>query len=153
MPRSEVALTYGLLAGGGALLGGLLHAGRGWLLSLDFLPWQGAVRTVDRIVDDWGPWGLVALVAAGALLGALVAADDVGKQPQVDVSPAEVVVTRGKSRRAYPRTDVREALHDDGALVLLASTGTELVRAKTSVPADELARAFRAAGYAWADPR
>lgn len=150
-PRSDVAWTYAVLVGGGAALGVVLHLLRGRLLSLDFLPWRGVVVTVDRVVDGWGAWGPVALIAAGALLGALVAAAEVDKEPAFEVGPDRVVVVRGKSRRTYLRSDVREVLHEDGALVLLATNGVELVRAKTGVPAAALERAFRDAGYPW-DP-
>jgi hypothetical protein len=149
VPTSVVAWTYGLLAGGGAVVGGALHAAREWLLSLDVLPWRAAVSTVDSVLDGLGPWGLPVLAAAGAVLGALVAAAELEKEPRIDVAHHQVVVARGKSRRTYPRGDVREALHDAGDLVLLAENGTELVRATTSVPADALERAFRAAGYRW----
>jgi hypothetical protein len=151
VPRQDVVLTYVLLTGGGALLGLLLHLARGWLLSLDVLPWRGVVVTVDRVVDGWGAWGPVALVAAGAVLGALVAADDLEKEPRIDVSRTEVVVAQKTSRRTYPRADVREALHDDKALVLLTSNGTELVRVRTAIPAAALADALRGAGYTWRD--
>lgn len=151
-PGRDVAWTYGLLVGGGAALGAALHLLRGWLLSLDVLPWRGVLVTVDRVVDGWGAWGAVALVAAGAVLGCVVAAGEVEKEPRFEVSPARVVVVRGRKRRTYLRADVREALHDDGALVLLATNGTELARATTGIPARDLERAFRDAGYAW-DPQ
>ncbi len=150
-PRRDVAWTYGLLAGGGAALGLVLHLLRDRLLGLDFLPWRGAVETVDRVVDGWGVWGAVALVAAGALLGALLASTEVDKEPRFEVSPERVVVVHGKSRRTYLRQDVREALRNRGWLVLLAHDGTELTREKTGIGADALAAAFRAAGYPW-DP-
>ncbi|VTR77811.1 YqeB family protein [Cellulomonas hominis] len=151
VPRQDVVLTYVLLAGGGAVAGLLLHLARDWLLSLAFVPWRGAIETIDRVVDGWGGWGPVALVAGGAVLGALAAADDLGKEPRIDVTRDEVVVTQRTSRRAYPRADVREALHDDKALVLLASNGTELARVRTAVPAAVLAEALRGAGYSWRD--
>lgn len=150
-PGSDVAWTYGVLVGGGAALGVVLHLLRDWLLSLDVLPWRGVVVTVDRVVDGWGAWGPVALVAAGALLGTVLAAAEVDSEPRFEVAPDRVVVVRGKSRRTYLRADVREALRADGALVLLATNGTELVRVKTGIPVAELERAFRDAGYAW-DP-
>lgn len=150
-PRGDVAWTYGVLVGGGVALGAVLHVLRGWLLSLDVLPWRGVVVTVDRVVDGWGAWGPVALVAAGALLGALLAAAEVDKEPRVEVSRERVVVVRGKSRRTYLRDDVREALREDGALVLLATNGTELARVRTGIPVADLERAFLDAGYVW-DP-
>lgn len=150
-PRGDVAWTYVVLVGGGVALGAVLHLLRGRLLSLDVLPWRGVVVTVDRVVDGWGAWGPVALVAAGALLGALLAAAEVDKEPRFEIAPDRVVVVRGKSRRTYLRADVREALHEDGAVVLLASNGTELVRVQTGIAAADLERAFRDAGYTW-DP-
>jgi hypothetical protein len=150
-PGRDVAWTYGLLVGGGAALGATVHLLRGWLLSLDVLPWRGVLVTVDRVVDGWGAWGTVALVAAGALLGFVVATGEVEKEPRFEVSPERVVVVRGRRRRTYRREDVREALHEDGALVLLATNGTELARTATGIPAPDLERALRAAGYVW-DP-
>lgn len=150
-PGRDVAWTYGLLVGGGAALGAVVHLLRDRLLSLEVLPWRGVLVTVDRVVDGWGPWGAVALVAAGALLGFVVATGEVEKEPRFEVSPEHVVVVRGRRRRTYLRADVREALHDDGALVLLATNGTELARTTTGIPAPDLERAFRGAGYVW-DP-
>lgn len=151
-PRRDVAWTYALLSGGGAGLGVVLHVLRDWLLGFEVLPWRTLVEAADRLLDGWGPWGPVALAAVGAALGALLAADEVGKEHRFEVSPERVVVVGRQGRRGFPRADVREVLHADRALVLVASNGTELVRARTGIAVDELARVFRAAGYVW-DPQ
>ncbi len=151
VPDGDVAVTWALLTVGGAAAGVAVGLLRDWALSLAWVPFRALLVTLDAIADAWGVWGLVALAAAGAGIGALVAADWQAKQPRIQVSRPEVVVAHQKKVRRYRRDDVREALHEDGALVLLAANGTDLARVPTEVAADDLAAAFRSHGYVWTE--
>lgn len=151
VPSDDVAVTWLLLAGGGAGLGAAVYLLRDWALSLAWLPFRPVLVTLDEIADSWGAWGLVALVALGAGVGAAFASDWQSKQPRLEVTRDEVVVAYAKGVRRYRRADVREALHEGGALVLLAADGTDLARVSTDVAARDLAAAFRAHGYVWTE--
>ncbi|MEV4352173.1 hypothetical protein AB0J83_47570 [Actinoplanes sp. NPDC049596] len=112
---------------------------------------------------EWlpGPFGLIEELpdvvttyvtpALGVVLGLVLAAMVDAESLKVEVSVAEVVLTRPGHRQVVPRGDVAVAFPDRDKLVLLGRTGRELAREPCHLPRKRLRAAFADNGVPWAD--
>ncbi|SNY57479.1 YqeB family protein [Paractinoplanes atraurantiacus] len=112
---------------------------------------------------EWlpGPFGLIEELpevvttyvtpALGVVLGLVLAALIDAESLKVQVSTAEVVLTRPGHRRAVPRADIAVVFPDRDRLVLLGRTGQELAREPTLVMSRRVRAAFTEHGVPWAD--
>ncbi|WP_433208296.1 YqeB family protein [Dactylosporangium sp. CS-047395] len=159
MADHELGLTRGdraLLFGGLPLLGGLagwgLPALARWLLSLPWVPFAGPLRLVRDL--DSG-WGLVAIVAAGVLLGGVLGLVAVHESLRVTVADAALTFVKGDDRRTVERRDVDHVFVDGKVLVVLDRQSRQVVRDRLeNAGSARVEQAFRSHGYPWvaADP-
>ncbi|MGW0506908.1 YqeB family protein [Micromonospora sp. NPDC003241] len=134
------------LAGGAAGAG--LAAGAGWIAGLSWAPAQGLFRLLDRMPDQQA---LAAGAAVGVLAGLVFGAIGTAERVTVTVTTERVRVRRGSKEREFARRDVRVGHLDGKELVLLGPDDEELVRQRSDLPGADLAGAFRAHGWPWAD--
>jgi hypothetical protein len=131
---------------------GLTAAGAGLLLLavrvLDRLPLPGPFTLIRNLS---GAAGTVGALAAGAVLGLVLAALVDRESLTVRIGAAEVVLIRPGGVRTVPRPDVAVAFTDRDRLVLLGRTGRELARAPCHLGGKRLRAAFTAYGIAWSD--
>ncbi|WP_369355967.1 hypothetical protein [Streptomyces sp. cg2] len=132
----------------GAGVGWLVRLLAKWLVTLDHAPWQGPARLLTSIPE---PWLTVGLLTVGGALGLAAALYGQYEELAVRVADDEVVLTRRAKPRAFPRERVDVAFRDGKQLVLLGPDTAELAREGCTVSARDLAEAFRAHGYHWAD--
>jgi hypothetical protein len=132
----------------GAGAGLALLAAAEWVAGLPWAPFGGPLRLLAWFPR---PQATVAVVAAGALGGLVLAHLSVNDSLAVTVSADEVVLRRGRSRQAIPGTAVRGVFLDGKRLVLLGPGGEELAREASDLEAGELAAAVREHGHAWLD--
>ncbi|KZB84991.1 YqeB family protein [Amycolatopsis regifaucium] len=131
----------------GAAIGWFLQSIADWVVSLSWVPFKGPFQLVSDIPH---PWGVVAGIGAGLVLGLLFAAVWAHERLIVKVTPTRITLTtKGRSRAFEAKL---EAVFLDGKeLVLLAADGRELVREKADVDRQAVATAFREYGYPWQD--
>ncbi|RIV36805.1 YqeB family protein [Micromonospora radicis] len=145
---SELLVLWAGLPVVGAAAGGLLAAGAGWVAGLPWAPAQGLFRFVDGLSDSYALGGGVAVgVLAGLAFGAIGTAERV----RVTVDSIRVRLRRGGAEREFGRSQTRVVFVDGKDLVLLGVDEDELVRQQSDLPAGQLAEAFRAHGWPWAE--
>ena len=137
----RVLVWLGLPAVGAALL---LFAVR----VLDWLPFSGPFGVLRHLSPGLGT--IVAL-AAGAVLGLVLAALVDRESLTVRLTGTEVLLTRPGTTRAVPRGEVAVAFRDRDQLVLLGRTGRELAREPCHLAAPRLRAAFAQHGVPWVD--
>ncbi|MFG1882803.1 hypothetical protein [Micromonospora sp. NPDC049102] len=154
-PRTVVSggpLELVVLWGGFPLLGAgagwLLAVSTGWLARLSWVPFGDLVRWLDRLPE---PQATLGAIAVGVLAGLVVAGVGTAERLIVSVDGAQVRLRRADQIRTAARADTRVVFLADKHLVLLDGHGAELLRESTDLPAAQLAEAFRAHGWAWAD--
>ncbi|WP_426506210.1 YqeB family protein [Dactylosporangium sp. McL0621] len=139
-------LLVGLPVAGGLAGWGLPSAAR-WLLSLPWVPFAGPLRLVRHL--DAG-WGLLAVVAAGVLLGAGLAFVAVHEALRVTVGDGGLTLVRGETRRTVERRDVDAVFVDGRLLVVLDRQSRQVVRDRfDNAGSPRVERAFREHGYPW----
>ncbi|MFI5936381.1 hypothetical protein [Actinoplanes sp. NPDC051494] len=142
------AMVWSLIPGAGAALGWVVHELPAWVLRIPFAPMKGPFRLAARLPE---PEATLGAMAAGAVLG-LVLAHLVDKESlTVKVTSTEVVLVRPGVRHVLPRHTVAAAYSERDHVVLLASTGKELAREPSHLGRQRLAALF---GPIWseADP-
>jgi hypothetical protein len=131
-------------------------AGLGWLLLQLVelavgarLPIMGGpFRLVDSIPE---PQSWIGALAAGAVVGLVVAGIGEAKALTVSLRHHDVTLSRGGTAKTV-RRDAFDAVFVDGkALVLLAPDGGEVARERSDLDKGRLAEAFRKHGYRWLD--
>ncbi|MET8277310.1 hypothetical protein [Micromonospora sp. NPDC005174] len=146
-PLELVVLWGGFpLLGAGA--GWLLAASTGWLARLSWVPFGDLVRWLDRLPE---PQATLGAIAVGVLAGLVVAGVGTAERLIVTVDGVQVRLRRADQIRTAARADTRVVFLADKHLVLLDGHGAELLRESTDLPAVQLAEAFHAHGWAWAD--
>jgi hypothetical protein len=134
------------LVGAGAGWG--LVAIADWVTSLPWAPMQGPFELMERYSGT--PLTIGALVV-GAIAGLVLALIGAAERLTVVVNNADVSLRRDQDTATVERAKVAAAFVDGKELVLQSSTGAELAREKSDLPAPALAAAFRAHGYPWRD--
>jgi hypothetical protein len=131
---------------------GLTGAGAGLVLIavrvVDRLPLPGPLALIRHLPAAAGTAGAL---AAGAVLGLVLAAVVDREALTVRIGTAEVVLIRPGGTRTVPRSDVAVAFTDRDRLVLLGRTGRELARVPCHLSGKRLRAAFTAYGIAWSD--
>lgn len=145
---TELAVMWGGFPLLGAGAGWLLAAATGWLTRLPWVPFGDVVEWLDRLPE---PQATAGTIAVGVLAGLVVAGIGTAERLVVTVEAAQVRLRRSDQNRTVARADARVAYLADKHLVLLDADGAELAREPTDLPADQLAAAFRAHGWGWAD--
>jgi len=129
----------------GAGLGWFLQSISGWVASLSWVPFKGPFQLVS---DMPSPWGIVTGVGLGLVLGLAFAAVWAHERLIVKVTPTRITLTTKGRSRAY-EAKLQAVFFDAKELVLLASDGRELVRQKSDVDREAVAKAFTEHGYPW----
>jgi hypothetical protein len=145
-PRWEAVLVWLGFPALGALAGLAVRPLADWILDTSWIPDFGPVRFVAELPQ---PQGTFAKVAAGVVVGVLVALTAEGEVLRVAVDGSEVTLTRDGKSRTIGRGDVTAAFTDGKELVLVGRSGEELAREKSDLAANRLAAAFTEQGYPW----
>jgi hypothetical protein len=150
---SEPAWAVGLMWSGlplvGAGLGWLLQALAGWLSELPWVPFKGLVELIASAADN-EPLATIVSLAAGAVVGLVLAFMGAMEALVVRITDSEVTLRRGDSRQTYNRGAVQAVFVDGKQLVLLGREADELAREGSDLGADRLRDGFLAHGYPWA---
>jgi hypothetical protein len=156
-PRPVKAVVAVGLPAGGAGTGALAYLIVDWLAHF---PWKPVRRPMRFIEDLPEPWGLVALVAAGAVAGLILVGMATYERLKIVVTAETVTLDRGGRFGTFfdgpaPREIAREgigAVFPDGKkLVLLGRDTRELARESHDLSKAKLRDAFTAHGYPWSD--
>ena len=115
---------------------------------ITWMPLPGPFRAVRELP---GLLGMIVAAALGALLGLVLAALVDRESLTVQITSAEVVLSRPGTIHAVPRREVAVAFSDKDQLVLLGRTGRELGREPSHLSARRLRTAFAGNGIEWAD--
>ncbi|MGN9913217.1 YqeB family protein [Phytohabitans sp. LJ34] len=149
---SEPAWAVGLmwvglpLAGAGA--GWLLQALAGWLAELPWVPFDGIVEWIASVADN-EPLATIVSLAAGAVVGLVLAVIGAMETLVVRITDSEVTLRRGDTKQKINRARVRTVFIDRKQLVLLGVEADELAREGFDLGADRLRDGFIAHGYPW----
>ncbi|TDD66477.1 hypothetical protein E1262_22215 [Jiangella aurantiaca] len=130
----------------GALLGLGVRPLADWILETSWVPDIGPARFVAELPQ---PQASIATVAAGVVLGVVVALTAQGEVLRVGVGPSAVTLTRDGTTRTIARGDVTAVFADGKELVLTGRSGEELAREKSDLATGRLAAAFTGQGYPW----
>ncbi len=147
-PRWTYPLIWLAAPALGGALGWVLSRAAGWLATLSWVPWHGAIERLARLPATATT---VTTVAVGVVAGLVFAAAAAAEAPAVEFAPGGAVVLRKGSADRVVTGPVRGAHLDDGRLVLLGAGGAELARERTDLGAKALAAGFRSHGLAWYD--
>lgn len=145
-PLWEAVLVWVGFPVAGGLLGLALRPVADWILDVDWVPDFGPARVVAELPQ---PQGTVIAVAAGVVLGIVLALTAEGEALRVGVDRGRVTLTRDGTTRTVERADVRTVFVDGKSLVLLGRGGEELAREASDLPAGRLEAAFTTHGYPW----
>ncbi|ASU78893.1 hypothetical protein CDG81_12070 [Actinopolyspora erythraea] len=119
-----------------------------WLVGLPWAPMRGPAELVDSLPE---PWVTIGLVVLGALAGITLAVHAYHDSLTVTVAADRVALNRRGTSREWPAERVDVACRDGKQFVLLDDDAVELAREKYDFRTEDLAAAFRAHGYRWAD--
>lgn len=151
---SEPAWALGLmwvglpLAGAGA--GWLLQALAGWLADLPWVPFKGLIELIASVADN-EPAATVVSLAAGGVVGLVLAFIGAMEMLVVRVSDGEVTLRRGDKTQTVNRIAVRAVFVDGKQLVLVGRDAEELAREGFDLGADRMRDAFLAHGFPWVE--
>lgn len=145
-PRWEAVLVWLGFPALGALAGLAVRPLADWILGTSWIPDFGPVRFAAELPQ---PQGTIAAVAAGVVIGVLLALTAEGEVLRVAVGPDGVTLTRDGKSRDIVRGDVTAVFADGKELVLVGRSGEELAREKSDLATPRLAAAFGSHGYPW----
>ncbi|RIQ20531.1 YqeB family protein [Jiangella rhizosphaerae] len=145
-PAWEAVLVWAGFPVLGALLGLGVRPLAEWILDAEWIPAAAPARLIAELPQ---PGGTIATVAAGVVLGVLVALTAEGEVLRVGVGPSAVTLTRDGTTRTIARGDVTAVFADGKELVLTGRSGAELAREKSDLATARLAAAFTGQGYPW----
>ncbi|ANN14302.1 hypothetical protein SD37_00605 [Amycolatopsis orientalis] len=131
----------------GAALGWFLQSISGWVVSLSWVPFKGPFQLVSDIPR---PWGAIAGIGAGLVLGLLFAGVWAHERLIVKVTPSRITLLKEGRTRAF-EAELEAVFFDGKELVLLAADGRELVREKADVDRQAVAKALLDHGHPWRD--
>ncbi|MCI2420492.1 hypothetical protein MOQ72_23875 [Saccharopolyspora sp. K220] len=132
----------------GALAVFLLRLVAAWVTALPWAPFQGVFELAASVPD---PWGTVGAIVIGAVIGFGFAGLMAQERLTVTISAEQVTLTVGRSEQHTERAVIGSVFVDGKHLVLLDSSGGELVRQKSDLDKRALRRAFAEHGYPWRD--
>jgi len=141
-------MLFGGFGAAGVALGFLVPYIAGWLARLPWAPFQGPARLISHFD---GTWLRLALMAPGGIAGLAVAFIAVRELLTAVIDDSEVRFEKDGKRRAFARSEIAAVFVDGKQLVVLGTSGHELLRENTDEPAKAWAAAFRKHGYPWSD--
>jgi hypothetical protein len=139
------AFLIGLPLVGAALGWGLTFIVE-WIVGLSWFPFQGLF---ELFTDLSQTLQLVVGLAAGVLLGLVVAFFVLHEMLTVTVGRDAIGLKRGDYEREIGRADVTGVFVQDKRIVVLGPRRRELANAAFDLDRDQLAAALRRYGYAW----
>ncbi|WP_369215932.1 YqeB family protein [Streptomyces flavofungini] len=140
-----------LLAGlpaAGLLIGLAVPRLARWASDSPVLPWRDAVAFVGGLD---APWQTGVVMAAGLVVGLVLAFVAMAEAMRLRLTDEEVRVEQHDSTLVLRRADIAAVFRDGKHLVVLGRDSAELARGEHQAPAAALAEAFRAHGYPWRD--
>lgn len=140
---SDRVWTCALLAGGAAVLLGVLPLVADALAGLPFVPFSDAVQWVGDL-DEW--WGWIVRPVAGLVIGGVAAAVVLDDEWRLEVADDALVVLHGRDRRRIPREEV-VGIHLDRRKVVIDGRGRRLLEERVEAPRAEILRVLAARGY------
>ncbi|MFJ6657505.1 hypothetical protein ACIQNG_14200 [Streptomyces sp. NPDC091377] len=141
-------LTVFVCVGCGLGGGWLITLLAGWLTALPWAPLQGPAELITSVPE---PGLTLGGITVGGLLGLLVGFLAVHEALTVAVHAERVVLTVRDSDQEFTADRIALAVRDGRQLVLLDPDGREHARERSGLSWRQVAEAFRAHGYAWAD--
>jgi len=117
-----------------------------WIVGLPWFPFQGPL---ELFTDLSQPLRLVVGIAAGVVLGLVVAFFALHEMLTVTVGRDAIGVKRGDYEREIGRADVTGVFVQDKRIVVLGPRRRELANAPFDLDRDKLAAALRRHGYGW----
>ncbi len=148
-PAWAVGLMWLGLPLAGAGLGWLVQALAGWLADLRWVPFGDLVELIASVADN-EPLATIVSLAAGAVVGLVLAFIGAMETLVVRITDGEVTLRRGDSTQKVNRGAVQAVFVDGKQLVLLGREADELAREGFELGADRLRDGFLAHGYPWA---
>ena len=132
----------------GALAVWLLKLLASWAVTLRWTPFRGPLELVDSIPE---PWATAGALAAGLVIGLILALTAHGDRLDVTVSADEVKLIGDEYAETFHRDKVAAVFVDRNQLVLLGQDTGELARRPSELDVAALADAFTRQGYPWRD--
>lgn len=129
----------------GALAGWLLSELPGWVDGKP-VPFGFVFRTLD---DLSGPVLTIALIALGAVGGAVLSLSAYDEVVRLDISDSTIEVKVTDTAKSYRRDQIDAVFVEGKTMVMQARDTSELVRQKTEHSSDRLKAAFESHGYPW----
>lgn len=144
-PWYRPAFLVVLPLAGAALAWGLTFIAE-WIVGLAWFPFQGLF---ELFTDLSKTLQLVVALAAGLLLGVLLALFALHEMLTITVGRDRIGLERGDYRREIDRADVAGVFVQDKRIVVLGHRRQELANTEFDLDRDNLAAALRRHGYAW----
>jgi hypothetical protein len=142
------ALLYGGFGGAGLVVGFLLPQLAFFLARLPWAPFQGPARLISEFD---GPWLRVATTALGGIAGLVIAYIAIREMLTAVIADAEVRFEKDGKQRVFARSDIAAVFVDGKQLVVLGTSGHELLRENSDESPARWASAFRKHGYPWSE--
>lgn len=130
----------------GIVVGYMLPRIAAWAVRKPWFPFEETARLIHSLDGPYLKWILALL---GLLVGFAFAFIAVWESLKAVISNQEVSLEQGNNRRTIPRRDIASAFLDGQELVILSTSGHELVRMPGVEHPEDLAEAFRNHGYPW----
>jgi hypothetical protein len=144
-PGAKIGMYAGFGAAGLAV-GYMLPRIADWALRLPWFPFEDTARLIHSLDGPYLKWILAFL---GLLAGFVLAFIAVWESLKAAISNHEVSLEQGENRRTIPRRDIASVFLDGKELVILGTSGHELVRMPGVEHPEDLAEAFQNHGYPW----
>ncbi|MCP3740007.1 YqeB family protein [Rossellomorea sp. BNER] len=142
--RMIIYSGFGIL---GLVIGYFLPRIAAWALTLPWVPFHGPIKLINSLLN--GPWMEWITAAIGLIAGLVLAYISIKESLIATISDHEVQLDKDGHTKRIKRNEIDEIFIDRKELVILGTSGHELLREKHEESPKLVEEGFKKHGYPW----
>ncbi|MEO4052653.1 hypothetical protein [Solibacillus sp. CAU 1738] len=104
-------------------------------------------KITDFLNSTFGEWATLLLIIIGLVIGFFLVIILLSKSPTVSISNSSIVIDNGLESLTFIRDEIQEIYYDEDELVIVGTSGHELLRESYDIRKETLKNAFRNYSY------